>query len=379
MTLPQQVEEAGKRADEALAAAQGLPPEQESQSGKEPGADTVEGLQARITELEDDLKKSEHKYNVLQGKFKAEVEPIKEDVNLLKNLKGQVKKLTAQNEEFQRKVADLVTQNAQFVRQNKDLQSQLVSKNKETPVSGDEQDVSNLLSEEDRKILEDEGIEGPAIDVITKLIGSLARKNTPDSDSSTVSETGSQQPTDDEKKVAQDFWFGLDEAVEDWKTVNKTPAFLDWLSQLAPYHDNKTRYDILTEAQERWDLKTVVSIFNDFKATDSYTPEQVTPNTEQTPPNDNSQDLSSEHSLENQVEPNRGQDSDVIEIKPNVNAPGSPDKMLDPAYQFTKSEIKAFYKDATQSDGLYRTNRNLYDKIDQAIVKAGAEGRVVDG
>jgi hypothetical protein len=228
------------------------------------------------------------------------------------------------------------------------------------------------LSEEDRKTLEDEGSEGPAIDVITKLIGKLAPKNKPDTTTSSDA-----QPSDAQKSVAQDFWMGIDESIKDWRVVNKMPEFINWLAQMAPYHNNKTRHDILNEATENYDLNTVVSLFNDFKASDSYKPEQVASSTEQTPPQDHSNDSPPEDPLEKEVEPNRSMDAD-IQINPNLGNPNDPARMLAPEYKFTTTEITAFYKDATQSGGLYRTNRELYDKIDSAIVKAGAEGRVVN-
>ncbi len=373
MTLPKQVEEAGKLADEALKAVN-QPPGTEPPPVDEPGADTNEDLQATIDDLKDQLDKSEHKFKVLQGKFKAEIEPIRDDVNTLKNLKNEIKHLKKANADFQRKVADLVTQNAQFVTQNKELQTQLANKTTDTQAKGDDLDVAGLLSEEDRKTLESEGIEGPAIDVITKLIAKSAPKNKPEP-------TPSSEPTptvadDTQKQLAQDFWFGLDDTVKDWRIVNRMPEFIEWLSELAPYHGDKTRHNILDEATEKFDLKTVVDMFNDFMASDRYKTEQVTSDP---PENNPSNDSPAEDPLESQVEPNRSQDADIV-ITPTVTTPEDPSRMLDPEYVFRTSEITAFYRDATQSNGLFRTNPELYSKIDQAIMKAGNEdGRIVNG
>ncbi|MHC4417208.1 MAG: hypothetical protein ACYSU6_01335 [Planctomycetota bacterium] len=370
MALPTQVVEAGKAADEALSAIN-TPPTEEKPDNKpaEIDADTVEGLKAQTAELTGKLEKSEHKYSVLQGKYNHEIQAIKDDVNLLNNLKSDVKRLEKSNSEFQRKVAELVTQNAEFVRQKQDLEIQLANKNKEAPPQGDTEDVTQLLSEEDRQTLEDEGITGQAQDIITKLVRKLTPLKTAEE---TTSKEADQTTKSDNESVVDSFWSGLEDAVEDWQPVNRSPEFNDWLDEPAPYSD-KTRRQILTEAQEKLDLKTVIAIFSDFKATDSYNPPETAPEEKPSEKPPEKPEKAPESNLENELEPDRPQNVDVV-----IN-PATEDryqKMLNPKYVFPRAEITAFYKDATQSGSLSETNRELYDKIDKAIVKAGAEGRV---
>lgn len=358
MALPRQVEEAGKAADDALGI--NTSPETTTPETKPVEADTVEGQTARIAELEADLEKEKHKYSVLQGKYNAEIKPIKDDVNLLNNLKSQNKNLEKKTAEFQRKVADLVTQNAEFARANSDLQNQLAGKKKESPAEDETLDITKLLSEEDQEILIGEGITGTAQDVFVKLVSKLT--HTKKTNEPTASEPAKVQ----NESVVDSFWTGLEDAVADWQPINRSPEFNTWLDELAPYSD-KTKRQLLTEAQDKLDLTTVISIFGDFKASDSFKPEQAPQSpsepTETTP----------ETNLENELEPESSAQADVI-----INPPGqSPEeKMLDPKYVFSPSEITAFYKNATQSGSLMESNRELYDKIDAAIVTAGAEGRV---
>ena len=375
MALPQQVETAGKAADDALSAINpAIPPTEEPKSV--PGAaDTVESLKV-------DLEKEQHKYSVLQGKYNAEIEPLKGDVNILNDLKGKLKAAEKAAVADQGKVAKLVTQNAEFVRQNKNLQTQLDSKKIETDTTG-EVDVTKLLSEEDLETLHVEGIDGTAIDIITKLVGKLTQSKSTVEAPSTESTPGKQ--TEDEKKVINDFWDGIDSAIPNWSAINKTPEFVNWLSELAPYHKGKTRHELLTTAQEDWDLDTVLTMFREFMASDGYKPEPEKAPAKETPPEPD-KITPPEQSLEKQVEPDRSQHVDInldpTASKALINSHDGKSQVdvgyvLNPKAQVKSSDIALFYKDATQTNGLRITNPELYTQIDAAILKAGAEKRVI--
>lgn len=369
MTLPRQVTESGKEADAALAAIN-TPP------GKTPTPETsqtedaanIEKLTSEIADLKDQLEKSEHKFKVLQGKYNAEIKPIQEDVKLLNTLKAQNKASEKKVSELQQKVSRLVTQNAQFARENTDLKGELANKNTVVDGEGDIPDITKLLSEEDQQFLESEGITGGAQNVIAKLVHKLTPKNKP-------AETTEAEPktSDAPKSLADDFWDGLDDAIENWETINKSTEFNSWLDELAPYSD-KTKRAILLDAQDGLDLNTVVKIFKDFMASDSFKPEK-TPEEETPESETETKTVNTKDGLESEIEPARSQSADVV-ITPNTED-DKHKKMLDPKYVFSAAEITEFYAAVTQSkNSLYHTDRKLYDKVDQAIVKADSEGRV---
>lgn len=373
MALPSQVEQQGKAADEALSTIN-TPPVAETPVTKPVAsdADTVESNEAQVQDLKDQLEKAEHKYSVLQGKYNAEIKPLKDDINALNNLKAQVKNLEREIAESKRKVAELVTSNAEFVKKNKDLQSQLASKQPETPATAEAVDVSELLSDDDREALDAFGIDDSDgfMSIISKLIGKLQPSTTAKEPTSKTPEADSNDS--EEQNVVDSFWIGLEDAVSDWRPINRSAEFNDWLDEEAPYA-GKLKREILREAQDTLNLKTVIQLFNDFKASDKYNPTEQAPEPQDTPPTEEDT-TEKEKQLEQEVEPDRSQHVD-INLKPQAKT--TFDKMLDPKYQFKTSEITAFYKDATQTGGLLQTNPELYAKIDQAIVKADPEGRVI--
>lgn len=381
MGLPKQVEDAGLAADQALKGPSDTPPVVVVDTDKpsdEGDRSTVEGLSAL-------LKKAENRYNVLQGMYNSHVAPIKDDVNALVKIKGDMKRLEKLNGELQTNVSKLLTQNAAFVRQVTDLQGQVAVK----PAAPENVDITDLLSEEDRKTLNKEGIEGPAIDVITKLVAKLATPRAPAPEPEKPADAKVSGPAD---KVATAFWDGLDSSIADdngnpiWSPINKSPEFIDWLSQAAPYNPGKTRHEMLIQFQNDYDLNSVVSMFKEFMAGDSYKKPEKPPEKLPDPPEVPAK--TPEQLLENEIEPDRSQNIDV-NLQPVVskdavvlNSEGEPVNigyMLSDKVELKGSDITMFYKDATQTNGLRIRNVDLYNKIDAAISKAGAEGRVNSG
>jgi len=72
-----------------------------------------------------------------------------------------------------------------------------------------------------------------------------------------------------EKKVEDESlmrFYGILEAnVEDWRTVNNDPAFIGWLANKLPY-SSATKHDALMQAFNQKDVSTVIEVFNDYKA-----------------------------------------------------------------------------------------------------------------
>lgn len=382
MALPEQVENAGKAADDALKA---MNTDSDSQTPTTPedanlaqsgdDAATIEGLRA-------ELAKEQHKFNVLQGKFNKEITPIKDDVNALLKLKAELKTARKRITTAEQKAAKLVTQNADFVRQLKDVQGQLDSKNIETATPG-EVDVNKLLSDEDFESLLVQGIDRPAVETLAKLLSKPPQTNkpVPAADSATAAPQSTE--TDNDKTVAAAFWDGLDTAVPEWSAINKLPEWATWLHEPAPLHKGKIRQDILSDAQDNWDLEIVLEMFRDFMSGDSYKPasEQATtpPDVEPVVP------TTPENPLENELEPDRSTNIDVTLTPATSQAMvyGADGKtkvdigyILDPKATVKATDITMFYKDATQTDGLRIRSPETYKQIDAAILKAGAENRV---
>lgn len=88
--------------------------------------------------------------------------------------------------------------------------------------------------------------------------------------------------------TAQETFFkGLDTAVSDWRTINTSQAFKDWL-QFADEFSGRRRHDLLLEAVSRHELDRAVRFFKGFTAATgtppSPTPPAPTPGNGQAPP-----------------------------------------------------------------------------------------------
>lgn len=64
----------------------------------------------------------------------------------------------------------------------------------------------------------------------------------------------------------QKFWDDLDSGVEDWRSIQQDPDFLNWLAALDPV-SGRTRDSFVKEAQKSLDAKRVVAIFKSYQDT----------------------------------------------------------------------------------------------------------------
>jgi hypothetical protein len=335
-TVPANVKAQGDRADALLTAiAKGENPGQvqappvEDPAIHKPEEETVDGLK--------------HKLAVLQGKYNSEIQAMKDDVNLLNNLKGQVRGLNGQLREMNGKLQEA---NALTI----SLQRQITEKKVDPPVAGGEKD---LLTDEDREWLKNEGLEDRFVEIITKVARGEAAKREP------AANPGN---TDDLENVKRDlhqqkvntFWKELSDKVADWEAINASDDFNDWLDEKLPY-STKDRRSVLQDAQAQLDYGMVIQLFKDFKESKGFIKQEPV--------------KKSEHVIDpaKQLEP----DSTVAHIE-NPNGTKTEGKI------YTRQWIRDFYKDV--ATGKYKGKEKEAEsaRIDADIIKANAEGRIRD-
>ena len=168
----------------------------------------------------------EQRFKVMEGKFKAEVP----------QLTDQVRNLMAQND----KLTNLMATMNQAPQQP-------------------EMTTGTYLTDEEFEKLEEEGFERSTID----LIGSMAER---------VAEKRLSQYDQKIDGIAKDvatsskdrFFSGLESKVPDWRAVNEDRSFIEWLSEADGY-SGSTKQQSLDRAYTNMDAGSVAAIFNAYK------------------------------------------------------------------------------------------------------------------
>lgn len=327
--LPVQVEEAGKKADEALSTLAGLKdgntePAPEGKTGEptpqgqtEP---TVKDPEASPKEP-DSL---EHKFKVLQGKYNKEVVEVR---NALQSentrLKDQVASATMQISELKKMVDELIEQ----------------SKSKPpAPV-----EMSSTLSDDDRATLEKEDISPEVVNVINKLINAAVENGTKplaDRVGNTEKTVIEQRTMSFQDKVLS----GIKQQTgKTYEEINGDAAFSAWLDQPLPYV-GITRRNVGERASKDGDSATFIQLYVDFVNSSGNPSKVKKPNP-----------------LEKEIEPE------------SSNATETPlTYQQDKAW--TRAEVAKFYTDVTK--GLYAGKEAEANKIDESIKLADSRGLI---
>jgi hypothetical protein len=308
--------------------------EVEVKTDSKPLAKEPEHREPEAKEKEEDWAHWKHKYEVLQGRYNKDIEPIKDDVNALINLKSHVKHLNRRVQEGDALVRDLQAK-------LKEKESAPPPKKMEMPES-----VLSLLSDEDRSHFEEEGIDNKSIEIFGKLIQELTARNQPSNYQSIDIEALRQEARLSKENRVNDFWEKVSDAVSDWAEINTSVDFLDWLDVPIPY-TNITRQEALKSAGDVLDHKAVIDIFTDFKKGRSAPEPKPKP---------------LEVDLDEHLEPK----STVGSEEPK-STPG--------AKTYTVDEIVKFYDDVARRK---ITDQKEIDRIDADIIKAPSEGRVTN-
>ena len=325
MAVPAQVQARADKADELLKQAssekpaEGNPPKPEDRDVKPPAQETVEGLKQQLA--------------TLQGKYNAEIQTLKDDVNLLNNLKHQVRTLTGQLQEANGKLNEA---NGLIG----DLQKQITEK---AQPADDGKTVLSALSEEDQEYLRGEGFDEKIVGIIAKALSKKEPAASRQNDEVT------QLKKDMEQQKVKTFWKELADKVPDWEPINTSDAFNDWLDARLPYSD-KSRRDALQGAQAVLDYTTAIQIFNDFKS--------ANPAYANKPP---------EHRIDpaKQIEP----------ASSVVHQPPADGQERPAGKTYTRQEISAFYKDYALAAAKGKITEDM-KKTDADILLANKEGRI---
>ncbi len=207
--IPRKVQEQADNADRILQemSKEAIPPEVED----DPEVDEIE-------EVKEEPKIDwEHRYNVLQGKYNAEVPRLNQELQSLKD----------QYRETQQKVEDLSRKPEPTYDLN-NIRDEL----------GD--DTANALSSQQQ-----------TIDALRQQIEELKGH---------LTQVGTNQQTSAE----QSFYITLEQLVPDWKKVNTQAKFIDWL-QVEDEFSGRTRQELLDTAARNLDARRVASFFTGWK------------------------------------------------------------------------------------------------------------------
>lgn len=246
MGLPKQVQEMGDRADELF--------KNQGTEGENPLAE-VKGLESQ--EPGEDGQTETRETETRETGPTPEPVRQSDDIELLRR----------ENE-------TLVNLNKSFDNENRhlkircgELERQLQSKTdefeqyKQEVVNAPKVSVGDIeLTDDERDILESEGISEDVLKILTKQ----ARPAAGNPEYERLQETAKQVKQDTDQLKKERFFDQITAAVPDWAHVNTQQAFLDNLMQLVPYQ-TYTYQQLLDHAANNNDSATVIKIFQDLR------------------------------------------------------------------------------------------------------------------
>jgi len=148
----------------------------------------------------------------------------------------------------------------------------------------------------------------------------------------------------------------LDEAVQDWRTMNNDPNFIAWL-QLPDAYSGAIRHQLLKDAYDKNEAARVVQFFKGFLAEEAATDPAIQPSSEPGPDNDQQPGSG----LKEFAAPGRA--------KPAAGATPPAEKPI-----ITRAQITKFYADVRA--GKYRGREKAQQQAEQAIFAAQGDGRI---
>ena len=262
-----------------------------------------------------------HKYDVLQGKYDAEVPRLQQSNN---GLQGRLGEMENQLARITAKMADAPAKQI-------------------TP--------SSYLTDEER---EDYGedmltvVKKAAREEFEPMLATLQEEN-----GQLRSLLGGMQ----QKSIlgARDEMLDkLDNELSNWRQLNSQPDFLGWLENVDPYSGNK-KLEMLRQAFENNNTSRVLAFFKGFlNENAAYTSNSQVPN----------QPREVGFSLETLVAPGRASDSEGSRAQEgNANS-----------LQWSSASIKKFYSDINR--GVYRDKPDERTRLERDLFSAQEEGRI---
>jgi len=149
----------------------------------------------------------------------------------------------------------------------------------------------------------------------------------------------------------------LDGSVENWRVINRSPEFLEWLDQEDPFAGD-TRKTLLRKAFDRKDGPRVLAFFTGF-LDEQRTIQPQTQAEPQTPP----ARAKPKVSLEQLAGPRGGSSSGGAQMSEEA-----------PIQPWTRRQIAAFYKDV--QTGVYKNDPAKRDMIERSINRASVNNLV---
>lgn len=237
-SMKDRLEAAAKIADEALAAAAGTPPETPAPEGGNDG-NPADPNQNNVD--------WEHKYKVLEGKYKAEVP-----------------KLHSAVQEQAAKIAELTVQVGQ--------RSTLEDEGATVIDFTDEKTLTPKLKE-----FKDEYpdvFDGIVETIKVAGVKQPKKKDPPPAEQTQAHPANPETPK--ETVWTKSMYQLLDTKVPDWREINKDNGFLEWLSEKDIY-SNKTKQQLLLDAYAAGDVETVSNVFIGYTVQKAPAPDNEDP------------------------------------------------------------------------------------------------------
>ncbi len=333
--LPLQVDQAGKRSEDLLKL---------HKDGKVPGDEPApdQPQDPTPTDVQKQLADLQAKYDVLNGKYKKEIENA--------DLK-QLQRLENENILLKREVSQL--QDA--LKSNEDLVKEVraeLDKNKSQPSAPQAPiDATAILTDEEREHLEAEDLGGKTLEIFLKLAraaGATPVEGQLEQIASKVEEV-SKRVENTEQAQHQS---AIDTAIPDFKQINADPAFHEWLDKPVSKFSQRKNRDDLQDSLNAGDIEAVKKGVDAFKEETGW-------------------GANAQPSDPKPKDPKKGNESPPIE--PNESFAGG-EQPIQPGKVYTLAEITKFYEDQTK--GRWAGREKDAAAIDRDIVLAQQEGRI---
>lgn len=266
----------------------------------------------------------EGKYKALKGKYDAEVPRLSAD---LREMRDQISALTA----MQQKAAETPPEPAP---------------KKDVVTEQDMTDYGEDLIAFVRKVAEN---------AAATAVGDLTPK---------LEQIQGQVVQSAQKQASNTVHSKLDTEIQDWRDINKSPEFLEWLAERDPYAGDY-RKNLLVKAFDEGDAERVTAFFKGFLAERQAVTPNPTTQTEpaaQPAPTPETQ-VQAQVPLEQLAGPTGGPSSGNVNTQPEQ------------APTWTRAQISAFYKDVQL--GAFKNNPEQQARIEASISAAMAENRIV--
>lgn len=159
-----------------------------------------------------------------------------------------------------------------------------------------------------------------------------------------------------QRQATNSVYSKLDTDVQDWREINKSAEFLDWLATMDPYAGDY-RKNLLGQAFENGDAERVVAFFRGYKAERQAVAPTPTPATPAPEPAQQPQ-----VSLEQLAGPTGGPTQGSVNTQPEQ------------APNWTRGQIANFYNDVNA--GVFAKDPDRKAQIEASIAAALREGRI---